>query len=227
MKAKVLLATDNTEMGRIWCYALEQRGIMSLVAVSVTQAESQWAESSPDLGIADIYTSQIDALALCRQLRAQTANPLLVLCGHSDESALLTIYEAGADECMVRPVSVPLFLAKIRAWLRHAWTVPVHTLEPRVCGSLRLEPERRCLVRGNGQAAPLTSLEFRLLHTLMCYPRHVFSPEVLLDAVWGISDGDHIALKNVIYRLRHKIEPDPCQPRYVMTVPGGYTFRPD
>ena len=52
-------------------------------------------------------------------------------------------------------------------------------------------------------------------------------PRVLLDAVWGISDGDHIALKNVIYRLRHKIEPDPCQPHFILTAPGGYTFKPD
>jgi DNA-binding response OmpR family regulator len=227
MKAKVLLATDHAEMGRVWSYALQQRGILSFTVASETQAEAQWAESLPGLGIIDAYTPQLDAFALCRRLRAQAVNPLLLLCGKGDEPCILAGYEAGADECIIRPISVPLFLAKVQAWLRHAWTIPLHTLEPRVCGSLRLEPEERRLVRGNGKAVQLTNLEFRLLYMLMCYPRHVFSPGVLLDAVWGISDGDHIALKNVIYRLRHKMEPNPGEPYFIVTVPGGYSFQPD
>lgn len=144
-----------------------------------------------------------------------------------NEAHILEVYQAGVDECIVKPVSPSLFLAKVGAWLRRSWTIPAEAMEDLQVGDVRLEPARREVAIATGSAVKLTNLEFRLLHLLMTHRGQVLEPDVIIDRVWGYAgSGDSAALKNVVYRLRRKIEPDPSRPRYIQTVAGeGYTFQ--
>jgi DNA-binding response OmpR family regulator len=93
-------------------------------------------------------------------------------------------------------------------------------------GKHRLDPARRCIVDAHGLEIKLTNLEFHLLHILMSRPGHIFSAEDIIESIWGgYGNGDHILLKNVVYRLRKKIEEDPSHPLLVQTWQGGYSFQ--
>jgi len=178
--------------------------------------------------IIDAHTFELDGIDLCRQIRAEAVNPILLFSPRGDEAHILEAYQAGVDECVVKPVSPALFLAKARAWLRRSWTVPAGALDCLQAGALRLDPARREVVTAAGSAVKLSTLEFRLLHLLMLHRGQVLSTDVIIDRVWGYSGGgDGALLKNLVYRLRRKIEPDPRQPCFIQTVAGeGYTFLP-
>jgi DNA-binding response OmpR family regulator len=109
--------------------------------------------------------------------------------------------------------------------MRRSWTVTVEGLNSVKAGKHRLDPNRRSLINPEGTEIKLTNLEFRLLHLLMNRPGSVFSAEALVESIWGgYGNGDQILLKNVVYRLRRKIEADPGRPVFLQTGQGGYSF---
>lgn len=227
MRAKVLLVTDDAEIGRIWAYALGGMGLEVVLPGRAEEALDRWREEPLDLIVIDVHTPKFDGVDLCRRLRAEAVNPILLLTPRTNEAYLLDAYQAGVDECIVKPIGPSLFLAKVRAWLRRSWTVPTEALDSLQAGDLRLEPARREVVIATGSVVKLTNLEFRLLHLLMSHRGQVLDSNVIIDRVWGYTGGGNsVLLKNVVYRLRRKIEPDPSQPRYIQTMAGeGYTFQ--
>lgn len=222
---RVLLVSDDPATGQIWTYALYQRGLEVVPVRSTEEALDRWASEAFDLVVIDVHTPQLDGIALCRRLRAEAVNPILLLTPSGDEAHVLAAYQAGVDECIVKPVGPSLFLAKVRAWLRRSWTVPTAALDPIQVGDIRLDPVRREVVSATGSAIKLSNLEFRLLQFLMSHRGQVLEPDAIIDRVWGYAGGgDSTVLKHLVYRLRRKIEPDPSQPRYIQTVAGeGYT----
>jgi len=228
INARMLLVSDDPEMGDMWAYVLRQRGAEVVLAGSTRDALDRWVEGTFDLIAIDVCTSQLDGVDLCRQLRAEVINPILLLTPIGNEDHILEAYQAGVDEYIVKPISLSLFLTKVMAWLRHSWTVPTTVLGSLQVGDIRLDPTRREVVIATGSAVKLTNLEFRLLHFLMGHHGQVLEPGVIVDRVWGYTGGgDSVSLKNVVYRLRRKIEPDPSRPRYIQTVAGeGYAFQP-
>ncbi|MGH8248308.1 MAG: winged helix-turn-helix domain-containing protein, partial [Gammaproteobacteria bacterium] len=132
----------------------------------------------------------------------------------------LEAYQAGVDECVLKPISPAIFLAKIMAWARRSWSEP---MTPRTAGRLRLDPARRSMVGSNNHEIKLTNLEFRLLHLLMSRPGYVFPTDEIIQTVWG-TQGDVVLLKNVIYRLRRKMEDEAEENHLIQTYPGGYSF---
>ena len=225
---KVLLVSDDPEAGRIWAYVLGQRRLEITTARSAEDALKRWAEGGFDLVVIDVCTSQLDGVGLCRRLRAEAIAPILLFTPRSDEAYILEAYRAGADECVVKPISPSLFLAKVNAWLRLSWAIATDTLDGLKAGDLCLDPARREVKNGSGSAVRLTSLEFRLLYLLMSHRGRILESDVIVDRVWGYTNCDESALlKNAIYRLRRKIENDPRQPHYIQTVAGiGYVFEP-
>ena len=104
--------------------------------------------------------------------------------------------------------------------------MPVNGLSLIKAGKYRLDPTQRCIVDSNGLEIKLTNLEFRLLHLLMSQPGQIFSVEDIIESIWGgYGGGDHVLLKNVVYRLRKKIEADPGHPMQLQTWKGGYSFQ--
>jgi DNA-binding response OmpR family regulator len=179
--------------------------------------------------IIDLYSPQGNASQTCRQLRTEIVNPILLFTNNRSEPEVLKAYEAGVDEYVIKPVSPLVFLAKVTAWLRRSWTLPADMLEIVQAAEFRLDPSARLLLRADGTTVKLTNLEFRLLHFMMLNQNQVLTGVLIVERVWGYSwHGDSSVLKNVIYRLRRKLEPDPQNPSYLKTIPGeGYMFRPN
>lgn len=228
MTARALLVSDDAETAQTSAFALGQRGLEVVLVGSVEGALHKWAAETFDLILVDEHTPQFDGVDLCRRMRAEAVNPILLLTSDGGEAHLLEAYQAGADECIAKPISLQLFLAKVMAWLRRSWTVPAEALDNLRAGDLQLDPTRRELVTATGAVINLTNLEFRLLQLLMSHPGQVLESDLIVDRVWGYTGGgDSVLLKNLIYRLRRKIEPEPSQPSYIETVAGeGYTFHP-
>jgi DNA-binding response OmpR family regulator len=225
--ARVLLVSDNPEMARIWAYSLAQRRIEAILAASPSDALKQTAEQLPDVIIVEVSApSQFDAIGLCRRLRAEAANPILLLHSDSDESLCLKAYEAGVDECIHKPLSPLLLLAKVQSWLRRSWAVPTDALEDIHVGALQLNRRARQLtVQGRGSFR-LSNLELRLMHALMSRRGHVVETDTLIHLVWGHGGGDAAMLKNLVYRLRTKIESQNRDQPLIQTVPGqGYRIQ--
>jgi len=225
--AKVLLVCDDLETGRIWSYSLRQKGWQAVLVGSAEEAMALWADDGFDLIVIDVRTPRLDLIAMCRRLRAQAVVPILLLAGQGDEARVLEAYEAGVSECVVKPISPALFLAKVQAWLSVSWTVVIETLDCLRVGEIVLDPSRRGVVTAAGDFVKLSNLEFRLLYLLMSHKGRVLETSIIVDRVWRHHNkNESVLLKNVIYRLRQKLEPDPSHPRHIVTVPGiGYLFQ--
>jgi two-component system response regulator MtrA len=222
----VLLASDDAEAASFWAFGLRHTGLDTTVVGSAAEALTAWERGAFDLIVIDVCGPALDGIKLTGHLRQQAANPILLFTPTRDEQYALDAYQAGIDECIIKPVSPSLFLAKVRAWLRRSRSVPARALVSLTFGPLRLEPEHQELLHESGSVIKLTNLEFRVLYLLMSRDGEVLSRDLIMERVWGFStDSDAALLKNVIYRLRRKIEPDPEHPHYLRTVgKQGYTF---
>lgn len=221
---QVLFVSDDLEMCQARLLALSAWNIGGAVEMSVEVAAATWAEGGFDLLIVDVHTLEFDGIAACRTLRGVSVNPMLLQDYGHDERDIISAYEAGVDEYIVKPIGLPLFRHKVKAWLRHAWTVPSLALRPREAAGLRLNPARRHIKAGD-TVVRLSNLELRLLNLLMANEGRILPGDYIVARVWGYDDGDKAVLKNAIYRLRRKIEPEPGAPSYLHTISGeGYLF---
>jgi len=224
--AKVFVVCERSDTAPVWGYILRHQGLTVILETSIEKAIDHWTTEMPDLVAIDIDVPNEERLELYKKFRAISIAPILLFLPAHHEIEILEAYAAGVDEVVVKPISPAIFLAKIMAWMRRTWTVPVHGLNLVKAGKHRLDPARRCIIDPEGQEISLTNLEFRLLHLLMSRPMHVFNAEDIIQSMWGgYGDGDQILLKNVVYRLRRKIEANPTQPLLLQTGQGGYSFQ--
>jgi len=223
---KALVICKCPDTGPVWAFSLQQKQIQVVLEPSPAKAIQRWEEEDPDLIILDSGDSDNFALNLIKEFRKETSLPILLLTPRQEEEYLLEAYRCGADECILKPVSPAIFMAKTRSWLRRCWTVPSSVLDPLRTGKFQLIPSEHLLVKGDDAPQRLTNLEFRLMYAMMSHSDRVVNADELIEHVWGYTgDGDHAMLKNIIYRLRRKIEADPAKPRYILTVAGvGYRF---
>lgn len=223
----VLLVSNDSESAQVWGYALRRIGLGVILVDSAEEAFTRWQQGQFDLVLIDVCGPDLDGIDLARRVCAEAVNPVLLFTPSYDEVCILRAYRAGVDDCVVKPVSPALFVAKVRAWLRRAWTVKTEALVSLYVGSVRLNPTERAVLLADGSLVRLTNLEFRVLHLLMTYPGQTLTTEFIVDHVWGYSGDESHLLKNVIYRLRRKVESNPGQPRYILTgTDGGYVFTP-
>ena len=144
----------------------------------------------------------------------------------SDERFLLEAYNTGFDECIIRPNNPSLFLAKVSAWLRYSRIIPSSLVDDLKVNDFLLEISERRLTVPNGSSIHLTYLETTLLYILMNHPGKTVDPVTLYGNVWGkYGNGDGVMLKNLIYRLRRKIESNPDKPSILLSKGrSGYSF---
>lgn len=222
---RVFIICDQTDTAPIWGYIIREKGLVAIIETSVQRAMSRTLEDIPDLIIIDVNASHKDRIALCKKFRAICSCPILLFLPTNNEVEILEAYTAGVDECMIKPISPSIFLAKIAAWSRRSWTEP---MSPRRTNKLRLDPSRRAAVAENGEDVRLTNLEFRLLHLLMSRPGYVFKGEEIIQTVWGSQrEQDQSLLKNMVYRLRKKLDEEAGETNLIQTWPGGYSFQED
>jgi two-component system, OmpR family, response regulator len=223
---KVFVVCDQKDSAPVWGYILRQQGLFVSLEHSRQKAIDRWSSEMPDLVVLDVDSKHQERMDLYKSFREVSVAPVLLLLPAYHETQILEAYAAGVDEVIIKPISPPIFLAKILAWGRRAWTVPVANLSLVQAGKHRLDPGRRCLTNPDGSEIALTTLEFRLLHLLMSQPGHIFSAEEIIASIWGAyGSGDQVLLKNVVYRLRKKIEAYPSHPVLLQTWQGGYSFQ--
>jgi len=225
---KIFVLCDQGTTAPVWGYILRQQGLNVILETSAERAVERWAEDVPDLVVIDIdVVFHLERMEIFKRIRSSNIVPVLFLLPAYHETQILEAYTAGVDEVVVKPVSPPIFLAKIMAWIRRSWIVPVEEgLNLIQAGTHQLIPTRRCVIGPNGDEIKLTNLEFRLLHLLMSRPGHIYPVDRIIEFIWGsYGSGDQTLLKNVVYRLRKKIEADPSRPILLQTHQGGYSFQ--
>ena len=221
---RILIVSNQQTTGPLWVFSLQQQNLnVALEAVpanTLTRCEAE----SPDLIVMDVNLSEALTLELIRSLRAEMVTPIVLLMPARSEEYVLETYKAGVDDCILKPVSPSLFQAKIKVWLRRSGSLYTEMMNPLKVGTLQLFPSEKMVILKNGGAAKLTNLELRLLYYLMNRPGQVVTIEELNQRVWGYTaEADNTMLKNVVYRLRRKIEVDPANPLIIQTVVGvGY-----
>ncbi|MEZ0395716.1 MAG: response regulator transcription factor [Anaerolineales bacterium] len=223
---RVFILCDQNDTAPIWGYIIREKGLIALLETSVAKAMTRSSEITSDLIVIDVNVPHSERMNLCRQFRTLTDSPILLFLPTNNEAEILEAYQLGVDECVIKPISPAIFMAKITAWARRGRAVPVTRLAPVGTGGMRLDPARRAVVDPQRGEIRLTNLEFRLLHLLMSRPGHIFSTEEIIQSVWGIYEpSDPALLKNVVYRLRKKLGGDTGETQLIQTWPGGYSYQ--
>ncbi|HEM61318.1 MAG TPA: response regulator transcription factor [Chloroflexi bacterium] len=223
---KVLLYGDNRDQLDFDTFVLRQAGLQPLATSSADKLLAMCAEEAPDLIILETTSRETDLLPLVGRLRTDSDTALMLISPQGEEEHILAALDLGVDDYLPRPHSPQMLVARIRALIRRAQPVPLSALGPVSVQDLVLDPEQHVVTTADGSAVRLTNMEFRLLFLLMRNPDRVIPTETIVERVWGYGGaGEATLVKNLVSRLRHKIEPDPAHPRYVKTVPGiGYSF---
>ncbi len=192
------------------------------------EALARFVEEPVDLVVLDVMLPRLDGLEVCKRLRATSFVPIIMLTARDDEVDKVIGLELGADDYITKPFSIREFRSRVKAALRRA-AAPrhdAHDPEPISVDGLVIDSARRT-VEVDGKPVLLTYVEFELLRALASRPGRAYTRQALLEAVWGGSDyRDPRTIDVHVRHLREKLERDPSEPEYILTVRGvGYRFR--
>jgi two-component system OmpR family response regulator len=226
----LLIVDDDRAIRDSLARYLAKNGFRTSVADGGVQMRKMLAGGAIDLVVLDVMMPGEDGLTLCRYLRETTGLPVVMLTAVAEETDRIIGLEMGADDYVVKPFNPRELLARIRAVLRRAHSLPPEVRAP-VKGKLRfagltLDAARREVTGADGIAVPLSQGEFLLLSAFLDHAGRVLTREQLLDITRGRAAGPFDrAIDNQVSRLRRKIEPDPKTPSLIQTVwGGGYRF---
>ncbi|MYA86298.1 MAG: response regulator transcription factor [Acidimicrobiaceae bacterium] len=226
MTTRILTVEDDERIRTALRLALEDEGWEVDEVASGEEALAAFDRVPADVVLVDIMLPGIDGFDICRAIRKSSDVPIVMITARSDTHDVVAGLEAGADDYLTKPFAPKELSARIRALLRRARSSDDGSSEI-VFNDLQILPDEG-VVRVSGTEAYLTKTEFRLLVELASSPGRIFSREVLLERVWGLGYfGDGRLVDVHVRRLRTKIEPDPANPRHVVTVRGlGYKLQP-
>lgn len=220
MSARILVVDDDTALAEMIGIVLESEGFDSAICADGSQALEKFRDEQPDLVLLDLMLPGLDGIEVCRQIRAESGVPIVMLTAKSDTIDVVTGLEAGADDYIAKPFKPKELVARVRTRLRRMGGPETERLD---IGDVVIDVAGHQVSR-DSEAISLTPLEFDLLLALARRPWQVFSREQLLEQVWGYRHAADTRLVNVhVQRLRAKVEKDPENPRVVVTVRGvGY-----
>ena len=223
---RILLAEDEVALRDFVSRNLRARGFEVLEASNGLEAIALWEREDPHLLILDIMMPRMDGLEVCRRVREHSAVPIIVLTALDAESDKVAALDLGADDYLTKPFGVEELLARVRAVLRRTqWEVMLPAGDTKQYGDLAIDLSGH-VVRLRGAEVRLSPTEFSLLGLLVTNVGKVLTHRMLLQSIWGPEYGGEAEyLRVYINRLRQKLEPDPANPRYLLTEPGvGYRF---
>jgi two-component system alkaline phosphatase synthesis response regulator PhoP len=227
----ILIVEDEQAVVRSLEYLLAEEGFQILSADTGERALDLARTRGPQLILLDIRLPGMSGFDVCRELRAEGKRmPIVMLTARDDEIDKVLGLELGADDYIVKPYQLHELLARIRALLRRAYgeLAQASDGERLQFGDMVIDLETLQVSR-DGQVIFLTPTEFRLLRYLVSHPNRPFSREMLIEAIWGYEEtiGDERTVDVHIRHLREKLEDNPTEPRYLLTVRGvGYKFQP-
>ena len=221
----ILVVDDEPQITQLARAYLEQAGFGVLTAKDGTLALTTFRAERPDLIVLDLGLPGMDGLDVTRAVRKDSNTPIVMLTARGEESDKLVGLELGADDYLVKPFSPKELVARVRAVLRRTETNTAATAEIIRAADLILDRQRMRATVGD-LPVELTVTEFQLLATLAAAPGRIFTRAQLLDAVRGVAvESYERAIDAHIKNIRRKIEPNPRQPKYILTVYGvGYKF---
>jgi DNA-binding response OmpR family regulator len=224
----ILLVDDEDAVRKVLTFPLERDGHTVVQAADGEEALARFGEQPVDLVVLDIMLPKLDGLEVCKQLRARSSVPIIMLTARDDELDMVLGLELGADDYITKPFSIREFRSRVRALLRRASLQrPEPDMRSRIeVGDLSLDVERR-EVEARGRPVQLTYVEFELLRIIASHPGRVYSRRQLLEDLWGSADyRDPRTIDVHVRHLREKLEREPREPDQIQTVRGvGYRFR--
>lgn len=222
---KILVVDDDRVLAEIMVFTLQRAGFEVIQAYDGASALRRWAGEDVDLIILDVNLPDRSGFAICEEIREQSDVPIILLTVRGEEDDIVHGLEIGADDYITKPYSPRQLVARAQAVLRRAAAGSSQDGVPgtRQVGALTLDLNRREVAVGDGEPISLTPLELQLLDYLMINAGHVLTTDALIDHVWGPEKASRSMLRQLVHRLRNKIEPDPSEPTFIETVPGlGY-----
>ena len=219
-KGKVLVVDDDAALSEMLSIVLRNEGFDSRVCATGDQALADFRDYRPDVVLLDLMLPGKDGIDVCKEIRAESGVPIVMLTAKNDTVDVVVGLESGADDYVVKPFKPKELVARIRARVRRFDEPGPESL---TIGDLSIDVAGHTVTR-DAEQIPLTPLEFDLLVCLARKPWQVFTREVLLEQVWGYRHAADTRLVNVhVQRLRSKVEHDPENPEIVVTVRGvGY-----
>jgi DNA-binding response OmpR family regulator len=220
-KVKLLIADDDHDLLALIGFTLSQAGYMVVKASDGAAAIKTFAAESPDLVLLDINMPHASGFQVCAHIREHSRVPVMMLTVRGEEEDLVKAIELGADDYLTKPFSPRTLLARIKALLRRAG---VENSSPLAAGRVKLDAVEHLVQIGTKEPVRLTKLELRLLQMLLANAGHTVSSDKLLMHVWGHKGaGDRQLLKQLVHRVRQKIEVDPSNPQLLQTAAmAGY-----
>jgi DNA-binding response OmpR family regulator len=220
---KLLVVDDDPDLLAIVAFALTNAGFAVVKAADTGEALRIFELELPNLVILDINLPSGSGFDVCRSIRGRSAVPIMMLTARGDEEDLVRALELGADDYLTKPFSPRTLLARVRALLRRAGIEAGDTVE---AGRVSLDLEAHAISIGGGAPIRLTRLETRLLQILVAQAGHVVSAERLLAHVWGHrGSGDRQLLKQLVHRLRQKLEKEEPASADLLHTEAGVGYR--
>jgi DNA-binding response OmpR family regulator len=218
---KILVADDDRDLLGLIAFALTQAGFLVEQATDGGQALKLFESAAPELVLLDINMPIMNGFQVCEKIRARSRVPVMMLTVRGEEEDLVRALELGADDYLTKPFSPRTLIARIKALLRRAG---LENAAPVAAGRVKLDLDEHTVQIGTNDVVRLTKLELRLLQMLLANAGHTVSSDRLLLHVWGHRGaGDRQLLKQLVHRLRQKLERDPAAPDVLQTAPGaGY-----
>ena len=227
MTGRVLVVDDDPALAEMLGIVLRGEGFEPAFVADGDAALGAFRREKPDVVLLDLMLPGTDGIEVCRQIRAESGVPIVMLTAKGDTTDVVLGLESGADDYVVKPFKPKELIARVRARLRtHDGEAEQLTIGPDD-DPVSIDVPGHVVSRGGAQIS-LTPLEFDLLLALARRPKTVFTREVLLEQVWGYRHAADTRLVNVhVQRLRAKVERDPEHPNVVLTVRGvGYKAGP-
>ncbi|HUL83384.1 MAG TPA: response regulator transcription factor [Gammaproteobacteria bacterium] len=222
---KILLVDDDPDLLTVTGFALQQAGFLVVKASDGLAALDAFTREQPDLAVLDINLPKLNGFDLARKLRERSKIPLIMLTARNEEEDVVRALSIGADDYLSKPFSPKILLARVKALLRRVGLEAEETVE---LGGLALDAAELTLHGLPRGDVRLTPLEARFLQLLIAHGGRTVPTERLLVHVWGNrAGGNRQLLKQLVHRLRQKVEADPAAPRLIKTVPNaGYSIDP-
>jgi len=227
LNGNILVTDDDPDLRRVLRRTLDALGFSVAESSNGEEAIRQVEVRRFHAVLMDVNMPGVGGIEACREIRRKDPRlQILMLTVRDREADKIEALDAGADDYVTKPFSIPELAARLRSAVRRAAATPVDTLAPIVIGDVELDPERRT-VRKAGSILRLTPKEFDLLHYLMRHPGLPVPHSKLLRAVWGAEYGQELEyLRTFVHQLRKKLEDDSSAPEYLLTeLHFGYRFR--
>lgn len=223
---QALLFSPHIEEASVLSLLLQRAGFYVRTVHNLEQAIDAWPEKPADFVLITLPEDISKAIKYIEDFRLHTVIPICIISDPINESLQVDLLESGADLVVIRPFGIRFMLAQIRALLRRSAGIPFFSLPTLSQHDVILDPSMRTVMVGQGDEKRLTQLEFRLLYTLMTNVGQIIPTEQIVEHVWGYSgEGNRELVRGLVQRLRSKVEPEPRNPRYILTEPGiGYYF---